>query len=201
MKLLTTVFALVMLSLGLAGFAWGDVAPVTLVEWSLDNLTWTVSSPSTYSTDIGTISGYFYYDPANETISNWSITVAPPSPYDSVTFGYSTTGASAGVGYYTPPSGPAYTELAFSAEADSYEYYVYLEFNGDPSQLDPGSITLLTGSENGDAFIKYSNGNEISGYPSGGQLDPVVPLPPSAYLLSTGLISLVWLRRKNPLGR
>jgi hypothetical protein len=191
MKRWIIVFALVMLGLGRAGVALPDQ-----VTWSIDGVYWTWTG-TTGTGSGGTISGNFTSsDPVvapTYTITAWNIRVVPPS------------GVGFPIGSFQLTNDPygsaevlnfgSYTQLWFDETTASHEYDVRLDFSGGPGQLDPGRIPLMTGSGNGEVYV-YLNATEAGeyGYPTSGSLDPV-PLPPSAFLLGSGLLGLLGLRR------
>jgi len=191
MKRLLTVLAAVILGLGLAGVAQAD-----LVTWNLSGVTWYGS--------LGTVSGDFMYDTAanggSGAVTIWNLTVVPPAYW--VTNGwvasqYPVTTSPTGVSTYPYGSG---TQVAFVMfEPDGTEVTVDLDYDGPQSDLG-GSIQIPLSYVAVDILMPPDGIPYFPGQGTSGTLDPV-PLPPSAFLLSTGLIPLVWWRRKKPFGR
>ncbi|MGP8049753.1 MAG: hypothetical protein ACLPYB_04005 [Desulfobaccales bacterium] len=101
------------------------------------------------------------------------------------------------------PTTPVTTEVGFivllgPSSAWTWEYAVQLTYDGLPGDLLTATeIPLVTGSATYYDVISLTGGDPTF-YAAGGTIDPV-PLPPSAFLLGSGLIALAWARRKQRL--
>ena len=185
MKKMALIMAMAVLVCWLPGQLLAD----TYVMWDLNGVTFTGG---------GTATGDFTYDATTQTITSWDISASQGTSVlsgtaDPHTFSAS---ASASVANEAPDSLITLSDLSSGYPG----YYLSLEYFGPPSKLGtPGSLTLLSPYT---FYTVYASPSSNKSYPyvSGGSLTgTALPLPPSAFLLGSGLIALVWTRRKKRL--
>ena len=154
----------------------------------------------------GSVTGDFTYDATTGIITSWNITAnqgTSPVPGPANPFTYPAFPAATMLVDY---SSPTLTQLSLyePASGGAYPLYdLYLSFAGPASDLAaPGQLTLLLNNYSSYGVVASSTSYAYYNL-TGGSLsltDTVVPLPPSAFLLGSGLIALVWTRRKKRLG-
>jgi hypothetical protein len=166
------------------------------------SVTWNVDTTYNYGPYSGSITGYFTYAvPTNQFAltlpSAWDITiggfeftktsVTANDPNDLLNTGITTENIN-GIPYYT--------FIEFTAhDTSNNEYYVSLEFDGKQDPLSGTGPIHLVDLHND---VQVSVGGAFAGAPADSYLTrSAVPLPPSAFLLVSGLIPLAWANRKK----
>lgn len=185
MKKIALIVAMAMLVCWLPGQVLAD----TLIDWTLNGVTLSGG---------GSATGDFTYDATTQKITSWNITANQGTSVLSGTTNPYTFSASAFVSVSNALPGG---EITFESTGNWPLYDLQLFTSGAFSALAaPGSLTLKNTS-----FYQVGNGPPNYNFDThsltGGALTgTTVPLPPSAFLLGSGLIPLVWTRRKKLLG-
>ena len=180
MKKMALIMAMAMLVCWLPGQVLAD----TLIDWELNGVTFQGG---------GTATGDFVYDATNNTIKSWDITASQGTSVLSGTADPHTFSASTSVSVSNALPGGQIT--FWDPTAGNWPVYdLQLFTSGAFSALAaPGSLTL----KNTSYYQVYasSSSNKSDLLTSGTLTGTAVPLPPSAFLLGSGLLGLAGLRR------